>query len=328
MMTRAGAGLMIVAMAISAPARYTDLRRRVDALRGRLEHLVLWRIWERLLEIEFGDRSVALAGNAFISFFPLVIVVAAFVPESIRRSILTSLTGRLGIRGDSFTAVQHAFASADDVRRATGIVGLVFTIFYATSFTTALQRCYHRAWRRPPGAKLGSYWRGATWLLAILGSLAVLGFIRGAFDGAVGVGFFVILTVAVNTALWWFSSWFFLLGEVRPRALLPTAVLTSVPLGVFALSATIWMPSVVKTNEHQFGFFGIALALVTWFSGAAVCVLIGACAGPVLAEDTGRIGRFSRGSEGSSLKPGASPALPPPTSEPTLRDAFLAPEHE
>jgi hypothetical protein len=30
-----------------------------------------------MLEIEFVDRSVALAGKAFVSFFPLVIVVAA-----------------------------------------------------------------------------------------------------------------------------------------------------------------------------------------------------------------------------------------------------------
>ena len=32
-------------------------------------------------KIEFLDRSVALAGKAFVSFFPLVIVVAAFVPH-------------------------------------------------------------------------------------------------------------------------------------------------------------------------------------------------------------------------------------------------------
>ena len=49
--------------------------------RTRLERLLIWRVWERLLEIEFLDRSVALAGKAFVSFFPLVIVVAAFLPE-------------------------------------------------------------------------------------------------------------------------------------------------------------------------------------------------------------------------------------------------------
>jgi hypothetical protein len=28
---------------------------------------MLWRVWERLLEIEFVDRSIALAGKAFVS---------------------------------------------------------------------------------------------------------------------------------------------------------------------------------------------------------------------------------------------------------------------
>ena len=41
------------------------------------------------------------------------------------------------------------------------------------------------------------------------------------------------------------------------------------------------------------GIFGVALALVAWFSGAAICIVVGACAGPVLAEDPGPIGAWS-----------------------------------
>ena len=73
-------------------------------------------------------------------------------------------------------------------------------------------------------------------------------------------------------------------------------MITSFAITAYSASATIWMPEVVSGNEAQFGFFGIALSLVTWFSGAAMCVLVGACAGPVFAEDAGFIGRFVRGS--------------------------------
>ena len=45
------------------------------------------RVWDRMLEIEFVDRSVALAGKAFVSFFPLVIVVASFMPAAHSGSI-------------------------------------------------------------------------------------------------------------------------------------------------------------------------------------------------------------------------------------------------
>ena len=302
------------------------MRNRTAVLRDRLERLLLWRVWERMLEIEFVDRSVALAGKAFVSFFPLVIVVAAFVPDRIRSSIITTVTYRLGIQGDALRTTKEAFASADDVRKATGVLGLVLAIFFATSFTTALQRVYLRAWRRPPAGGAGAYWRGAAWLLVMLAYVALLGALRGALGDGIGLGLFAIVSLAVTSGLWWFTAWFLLLTEVRVRVLLATGVITSIAMTGFAASATIWMPGVVTSNESQFGFFGIALALVTWFSGAAICVLIGACAGSVFAEDTGRVGTLIRGGEDSTLTAGARPPLPPPARELSLRDAFQSTE--
>jgi membrane protein len=275
-----------------------------------------------MLEIEFVDRSIALAGKAFVSFFPLVIVVAAFAPERTRSSIITAMTTRLGIQGDALATAREAFASSEDVRKATGVLGLVLTIFFAVSFTTALHRAYAHAWRRPPGAGAGAYARGVIWLVAVLANLALLGALRGALGNGLGLGLFTVASLVVASELWWFSAWLLLRGEVRARVLVPTGVITGIAMTGYAASATIWMPDVVTSNEAQFGFFGIALALVTWFSGAAICVLVGACAGPVLAEDTGRIGQLIRGGEYSTLKPGARPSLPPPARDLTLRDAF------
>ena len=308
-------------------AKTAEARQRFGGVRTWLERLLLWRVWERMLEIEFVDRSIALAGKAFVSFFPLVIVVAAFVPERIRSSIITAVSARLGVRGDALMLFREGFASSDDVRKATGVLGLVLTVFFATSFTTALQRVYLRAWRRPPSrAGAGAYGRGAVWLLAMLTTLAILGALRGVFDQGLGSGLLVIVGLAVTSGLWWFTAWFFLQREVRMRVLVPTGVVTGVALGGYALSAQVWMPSVVTSNEAQFGVFGIALALVTWFSGAAICVLIGACVGPVFAEDTGSVGRFIRGDTPGTLTPGAPPSLQPPVREPRLREAFQSTE--
>lgn len=292
------------------------------ALRTRLERLLLWRVWERMLEIEFVDRSVALAGKAFVSFFPLVIVVAAFLPDRLRVSVINSVTARLGIRGDSLTLAKEAFATSDDVRKATGILGLVLAFFFASSFTTALQRAYLRAWRRPPHAGVGGYWRGPLWLVVVLVYVALLGALRTALGGGVGLGVFIVVSLAVTSGLWWFTAWFLLFGEVRMRVLAPTGVITSVMISAFAISATLWMPTVVTGNESQYGFFGVTLALVTWFSGAAVCVLVGACAGPVFAEDTGRVGALIRGGGSRTLAADAPASLPAPGREVSLRNAF------
>jgi hypothetical protein len=156
----------------------------------------------------------------------------------------------------------------------------------------------------------------------MLACMALLGGLRGALDGGLGVGLFAIVSLAVTSGLWWFTAWFLLLGEVRARVLVPTGVITAVAMAAFAVSATLWMPGVVTRNDAQFGFFGVALALVTWFSGAAICVLIGACAAPVFAEDTGPVGALVRHGEAATLIAGARPPLPPPARELSLRDAF------
>jgi membrane protein len=275
-----------------------------------------------MLEVEFVDRSVALAGKAFVSFFPLVIVVAAFMPPSIRSSILSTLTHRLGIRGAALVTVKDAFTSSEDIRRATGILGLVLTFFFTSSFTTALQRVYLRAWRRAPGTKVSNYTRGPAWLVAVLAYMALLGGARGLLGDGAGLGLFLVVSLLVSCTFWWFTAWFLLLGHVHWQVLVPTGLTTGLAMSGYAVSATIWMPQVVTRNQTQFGFIGVALALVTWFSGAAICVLVGASAGVVLAEDDGRIGALIRGSEPSLLVDGAPPSLPPPTRAPRLRDAF------
>jgi membrane protein len=304
---------------------FEKVRGRAQALRGWAEQTLLWKIWDRMLETEFIDRSIALAGKAFISFFPLIIVIAAFMPAHLRTSILTTVTRRLGITGASLVTVQQAFASAEDIRRATGLLGLVLAIFFASSFTTALRRAYLRAWRRPlAGKATGNYVRGVTWVAAFLVYIALLGGARTVLGGGAGIAAFVVVALALSTAIWWFTAWLMLKGQVRLRVLLPSGLITGIALSGYALSATLWMPNNVTSNNHQYGIFGVALALVAWFSGAAICIVVGACAGPVLAEDPGPVGRLVRGGAASPLLEGAQPALPAPVRSLRLADAFAA----
>ena len=313
---------------MTAPPRASGLRNLVETTRDRGQRTLAWQVWERMLEIEFVDRSVALAGKAFVSFFPLVIVVAAFVPAGIRTSIFSTLTRRLGIGGAALETAKGAFSSADDIRRATGILGLVLTFFFAISFTTAIQRIYLRAWRRAAGGKASAYTRGPAWLAVMLAFMAILGGLRGRVGDGAGLGLFVVVSLVMTCSLWWFTAWFLLLGQVRWRVLVPTGVVTGLAMLGYGLAATVWMPEVVTRNQDQFGFFGVALALVTWFSGAAICILVGACVGPVLAEDTGWIGTLIRGPKPDLLVEGATPSLPAPTQALRLRDAFRSAEED
>jgi membrane protein len=313
-------------MTAASTGNSSEPRRFLTAVRTWVQRSFVWQVWERMLEIEFFDRSVALAGKAFVSFFPMVITVAAFSPVNVRTSIIDTVTMQLGLRGEALAMTRDAFGSAEDVQRATGLLGLLLTIFFASSFTTALQRAFFHVWRRPRHGGIGHYYRGVVCLLAALAGIAIVGAVTGAVGGGVGADGLAVVTLAVSSGLWWFTAWFMLEGDVRARVLVPTALFIGVATSVYAASSTIWMPENVMSNEAQFGVFGVALALIAWFTGAASCVLAAACAGALLAEDPGRIGRFIRGGQSQTLTPGAAPPLPPPARQLRVRDAFRSTE--
>jgi membrane protein len=295
---------------------------RAKDVQDWVERTIFWRIWERLLENEFVDRSVALAAKAFVSLFPALVVVAAFAPSSVRDSILHTISARLGLRGQSLTTVKDSFASSNDIRRATGVLGLIFTFFYVNSFTTALRRVYTKAWRRPPAGAISGYAVGASWLLGVVAYFALLGGFRRVLSTGAELAGFGVLALAASIGLWWLTPWVMLQRQVRWRPLLASAVITSTALTGYAISANIWMTHIVDSNQKQFGYFGVTLALVTWLSGAGTIILVGACAGPVFAEDGGVIGRFLRGNNDDLLIPGAAPSLPPPLRTLTFSDAL------
>jgi hypothetical protein len=146
-----------------------------DALRCWIGDTVSPRIWERVRENEFVDRSVALVARAFIS--------------------------------------------SGDICKATGPLSLVLLAFYATSFTTALQRVFRRMWRRPPGGRVTDRLHGPAWLGGIIAIATLVGGLRRVLGGGPGAAAFLAVSTALAVGHWWVTGWLTLEGQVRWRAL-------------------------------------------------------------------------------------------------------------
>jgi membrane protein len=303
--------------------RVARARSTAERYAVRLERTVLGRLWSRLLEMEFVDRAVALAAKAFVSFFPLLVVFSALLPASGRQEVVTALAARLGLSGDAFDIVRQAFNAPDATRAATGVLGVAVTVAFAVSFTTALQRTYLRAWRRPPGGGMRNKGRGLVWLGGIFGLLSFLSIVRS-FTGSTGSW---ALGIVVSVGLWWWTAHIMLRGEVRWRPLLPTAAVTGVGVWLYTLAANVWMPANVANNFVQFGAFGIALSFVTWFTGMSFIIVAAAAVAPSLADGDDVVGRWVRGGRSDALTPGAPPPLPGPARPVRLSDAFGRGEH-
>ena len=316
------AGTVVVHPKDTTESKTAHARAVARGLAQRLESTPIGVLWSRLLEVEFVDRSVALAAKLFVSFFPLLIVAAAVARDRVHDAIVGVVMERLGVSGQALDMVQQAFATPEATKAATGILGVLLTLAYAVSFTTALQRVYLRAWRRPPGGGVRNKGRGALWVGGMLVYVFVLATVRDLIGGATGTASAWVLGALVGTLLWWWTARLMLRGEVRWRPLLPTAVITGLGSAIYALAADVWMPVTVTRNYGQFGAFGIALSFVTFFTGLAFIIVIGAVIGPVLAQANDPVGRWLRGGAATPLEPTAPPPLPGPDRPVRLADAF------
>ena len=81
------------------PAVISRFRSAARRSAGWLERSPIGALWSRLLEIEFVDRSVALATKLFVSLFPLLIVAASVAPDGVRRQMLDAVAVRCDRRG-------------------------------------------------------------------------------------------------------------------------------------------------------------------------------------------------------------------------------------
>ncbi len=307
-----------------AQAKVTMAQAKETAFKvsGVLETTFLGRLWSRLLEIEFVDRSVALAAKAFVSLFPAIIIVTAITPDSVRKEVLDNMSRRFGVQGSAFDLVKQAFASPAATRAASGVIGTILTIAFAVSFTTALQRTYLRAWRRPPGGGAMNKFRGAAWVGGVLALILLISLVRKVLGVSSGQPLAWLVGLIGSTLLWWWTARLMTRGEVRWRPLLPTAVVTGLGSWIYTLAASVWMPSNVTKNFAQFGAFGVALAFVTWFTGLAFVIVVAAVLGPALSEGDDWLGRWLRRERPNELEEGARPPLPAPDRPMRLSDLF------
>jgi membrane protein len=281
--------------------------------RGRrwFDDSVLGRWWLQLLDLQFVDRAVALAAKVFVAFLPAVLTFAAVAPERTRQNIATTMERRLGLSGPSLDLVVSSVATRDPVDSSTSIVSVVLLLFYATTFTSALQRLYLAAWHRPTTRDRVRELKGLAWLAIVIALLALASILNRRFSGLVGGWLVAVVGFGCLVALWWWTSYVMLRRQVRWRPLLPPAIVLAAGSTAYTASAAVWVPRTMIANQEQFGFFGVSMTLVSWFVGGCFVIVASVALGPVLATETGWIGRLVRGPDEDLLRPGAQASVSP-----------------
>lgn len=288
---------------------------RIGRWRRVVEESLIGRWLELLLEIQFVDRSVALAAKGLLALLPALVTVAAVAPEPVRLSMAATLERRMGLSGPSLELVRAGFSSDGQGEVTAGVVGGLLTIFYATTFVSALRRLYIRTWSLSSTRDVFTHVKGLAWLATVITLFGTAAALRERLSGFPGWILLAAITITVTVGVWWATAFLMLRGRVRWRILLPPALVTAAGSAVYGAAAALWMPRSVIVNDAQYGYFGVFMTIVSWLVGLAFVVVCATALGPVLAEDPGRIGRFVRGRDERVT------AAPPPAGPTSLAPA-------
>ena len=284
-----------------------DLRAAFGRTVGRARALVyrildtvppVRRTVDELVRVEIVDRAMVIGAQALLALVPMIIVLAAFLPHDVIALGVERFESVLGITGDGHAAVQEGVATvensggtgvdAETVRTTTGVVGILITLFSASSFSRAIQRMYEKVWQqRHIGGVVGRR-RCLSWLFAWLilsQTISVAGWIEDAIDLPVLEPFWFAVSAALSSGIWWWSMRVLLFGRVPWRTLLFPAIATGVMVTLYTGGSTFVMPKYVATSAAQFGTLGLVLAVATWLVGYAGVLVVTVTVGRVVAED-------------------------------------------
>jgi hypothetical protein len=197
--------------------RMAQLKRRVEPAKRLAQAGLPGQILGRLIEVNFLDRTVILAGQAFSALLPLIIVVNTISPHPGGDTPAAALARRIGLDPKDVSSLQAAAAPPPSARASIGILGVILAILTATSFARALQRSYELAWRLPP-AGLRAAWRPVALVIGLAVYVELL-FLFGRLVRGVPAGTLLedLATFAGAWVVWTSAGWILLGGRVRPR---------------------------------------------------------------------------------------------------------------
>lgn len=263
-----------------------------------------------LVRVEVVDRSMVIAAQGLLALVPLVVVLAAFLPEAVTELGVERFASVTGVGPASADLVtDQVSVDVATVRTQTGVVGLVVTVLSASSFARAVLRMYERVFDQPHLSGLRGRRLSLGWLLGFLAGIQLLALVGWVGDRTPTA--LEPLWVAVQTALavllWWWTLHVLLDGRVGWRALVVPAVVTGIAVRTYSGCSSLVMTRYARASAEQFGTLGLVLAVATWLVGFAAVLVVCAVLGRVASEDP-----WLRRLAARAARRRAAPLPPPP----------------
>lgn len=246
------------------------------------------RVQDRFGELNGNYLAGAITLQAFLALFPLVLLaisIAGFVAAKANPNLGVEIVSYLGITGDAATEVSSALDRAVETRGTALGIGTIGLLWSSLGLVGALQYAYDQVWQvEPRGIKdklVGLAWLlgAAVLFLTSAAATTLLGFLPSFFWPMS-----LLVTLAVNIALWMWTAKLLPNRDIGWRPLLPGAILGGVGLEALKLIGGFYVPRAVASSSALYGSIGIVFALLAWLFFFGRLVVYSACLNVVLWE--------------------------------------------
>lgn len=262
-------------MSIGAGIR--ALTQRLDAWQQRHSWLAFpAAVWRKLSDDQVGDLTGLLTFYAFLSLFPLLLLLVTFLGIALRHDpalqdwVLRSALADFPVIGGQLRDDIHALG-----RGSAGlVVGVIGSLLGARGLADAAQNVLNRLWAVPFNRRPGFPW---SWLrsyafIAVVGfGMAVTSLVAelstGVGSGPLAIGVRVaglLAAVAVGTLTYWLALRSAIAREVPGRELWTGAVIGAVGWQILQALGGYYLTHQLRHASALYGTFGLVLGLIAW----------------------------------------------------------------
>jgi membrane protein len=250
---------------------------RVDAFQERHAALAFpVAVWKKLGDDQAGNLAALLTFYAFVSLFPLLLVLTTTLgivlrhDPALQKRVLDSALTDFPVIGPQLRS------NVQTIGRGSGslVVGAIGTLLGARGLANAAQSTLNQLWGVPyfrrsgfPFNWLRSYGMIAVIGLGVLTTTAVTGIGTWAGGGTFGIGLRVLLigaSLVANMGLFWLGLRLATAREVAGRNLRLGAILGAVIWQVLQWVGGLIVAHQLRHASSLYGVFGLVLGLIAW----------------------------------------------------------------
>ncbi|WP_282692472.1 YhjD/YihY/BrkB family envelope integrity protein [Streptomyces sp. CC208A] len=262
---------------------------RSSRRRGRRLRELLSFVAEKADGLDLMNRSLLFAALGFLSFVPLMMVVAAADPGR-AAGLGRWLARAMSASEPAEREILALFARPRRILREVTGFGLAALCVFGLAFAAHVRQTYEAVWGTPGPhvdgvrAALRELIRHVLWLVLLIGCLLLLGATplsrTGLLPGPLGV----VAVLIVVLAFVWASQAVLLGGRPGGRALLSGAIATTLGLVGLRLFAWLVFSPLIISQMTVYGPIGAVVIILSWLVGVGFVLYGGAFVGRLTRE--------------------------------------------